>query len=270
MRVAVVCQEEPVFLGPFVREVLRRRPDSIVAVVIAGSRGAGERRKTTRRRLESFWTFWLIFEPRGFFHALFRRTRARVLGPRDPQSVEGLASELGIPVHHVAERNASAVAAAIGPLDPDVVLNQSEILLDAAVLAIPRRGFVNRHASLLPAHRGRMGSFWAHADEEPRHGITIHFVDEGIDTGEVLEQWECPDFDPRWPFPRVLRHLNARAPELFWDAVDGLERGRTSTPQPPSAEKPHRFPTLSEARRYRATLGRRRADTGSATPAETR
>jgi folate-dependent phosphoribosylglycinamide formyltransferase PurN len=257
-----VCQEEPVFLGPFLQEVIRTRPESIVGVAIAGRRGAGERRRTWAQRVESLWIFWLIFEPVEFLRSLWLRTRARVLGSRDRRSVEGLARRMDIPVVYPDAPTAPAVADAIRALEPDVVLNQSEILLDADVLALPPYGFVNRHASLLPAHRGRLGSFWTHADEEPHHGLTIHLVDEGIDTGAILEQWEAAGVDPAWSFPRVLRSLNARAPALFWSAIDRLERGEAPTPQPEvPAEPPHRFPTLKEARRYRAALAKRRART---------
>lgn len=259
MRVAVLCQEEPVFLGPFLREVLRRRPEEVVCVIIAGRRSAGERRRSLRERLESLLVFWLILEPGGFFRSLGVRVRARVLGPRDPRSVEGCARALGITVRHLPAANAAAAAAALADLDADIVLNQSEILLDAKVLSLARRCFLNRHASLLPAHRGRLGSFWAHEDLEPRYGVTIHIVDEGIDTGEVVEQWEACDVDSRWPFPRVLRHLNERGPDLFWSAVDRLRRGERPHTQPPADGPARRFPTLPEARAYRSRLAERRA-----------
>ena len=47
-------------------------------------------------------------------------------------------------------------------LAPDLVLNQSERLLRREVLSIPRLGFINRHASLLPRVRGRLAGFWSH------------------------------------------------------------------------------------------------------------
>ena len=78
-------------------------------------------------------------------------------------------------------------------------------------------------------------------------------------TGGILVQWESEDADPRWSFPRVLRHLNARAPDLFWEAVDGLAEGRPPVPQPAADSPPRRFPTLAEAREYRRVLADRRA-----------
>lgn len=260
MRVGILCQEEPVFLGPFLRGVIRERPDSVAGVIVAGRRSAGERRSTLRQRLESLLIFWLIFEPVDFLRSLGLRARHSLLGRRDPRSVEGLARRLGIPVRRLPAPDRAAVSAAVAGLEADLVLNQSEILLDGDVLSLPPHGFLNRHATLLPAHRGRLGSFRAHAEPSPRYGLTIHLVDEGIDTGDIVEQWEAADVDPTWPFPRVLRHLNDRAPALFWSAVDRLERGEPTRPQPAGGEPPHRFPTLTEAKHYRAALARRRTD----------
>jgi hypothetical protein len=259
MRVAILCQEEPVFLGPFVRDVIRLRPGAVCAVVVAGSRSAGERRGSPRARLEALRTFWLVFELRGLIDAAWRRARHAFLGPHDPASVEGLARSLGIPAQRTAARASAQLRPVIERLGADVVLNQSEILLKPDVLGIPRFGFVNRHGSLLPAHRGRMASFWAHAAEPPSYGVTIHLVDEGIDTGPILARWEAAGVDPAWPFPRVLRHLNRRAPALFWQALDDLEQGRPPTPQPEApSDPPHQFPSLVEARAYRAALAARR------------
>jgi hypothetical protein len=260
MRIAILCQEEPVFLGPFLGDVMRQRPDGIAAVLVAGRRSAGEKGGSLGARLEALRIFWLMLEPRGFVDALWRRARFALLGSRDRNSVANVARDLGIPVRHVPGRRAADALPFVREIRADVVLNQSEILLDAEILGVPRIGFVNRHASLLPAHRGRLGSFWAHAEERPRHGVTIHMVDEGIDTGAVLVQWEALDVDARWPFPRVLRYLNRRAPALFWEAMDRLARGDVPAPErPASGEPPRRFPTLAEARRYRAVLRARRS-----------
>jgi folate-dependent phosphoribosylglycinamide formyltransferase PurN len=259
VKIVILCQEEPVFLGPFLCEVVRSRPGRISAVVLAGGRSAGERRGSWRERMESLRVFWLLFEPVGFLWALGRRARFAVLGWRDPASVEGVARRHGIPVHRVDAHRSRMVTSLLRGLQPDLVLNQSEILLDSETLRVPTVGFVNRHASLLPAHRGRLGSFWAHADERPSHGVTIHMVDEGIDTGDLLVQWETTQIPAAWPFPKVLRRLNREAPALFWKAVDLLERGDATTPQPSLAQgRPHRFPSLAEARTYRARLRQRR------------
>ena len=235
MRVAILCQEEPVFLGPFVREVVRLRPGAVCAVVVAGSRSAGERRGCPRARLEAFRTFWLLFETRGFVDAAWRRARRACLGPHDPTSVERLARSLGIPVQRMAARASAQLGRVIERLGADVVLNQSEILLKPDVLAIPRVGFVNRHGSLLPAHRGRMAAFWAHAAEPPSYGVTIHLVDEGIDTGPILLQRDCP-IGSEETAGEVEKRLSEMGAVLLVETLRGLAAGEI-TPRPQEIDR---------------------------------
>lgn len=50
-----------------------------------------------------------------------------------------------------------------------------------------KRGFINTHPSLLPFNRGKHYNFWAIVEEVP-FGVTLHFVDTGVDTGPILAQ----------------------------------------------------------------------------------
>jgi folate-dependent phosphoribosylglycinamide formyltransferase PurN len=258
LRVALMCQEEPVFMAPFLQRVLRARPEQIVAVFLAGHRSAGEKRGNRKQFYTSLKIAWHIMEPLGVLRALALQQRVKLLGRFDPLSVEGQARRLQIPVHRVEDANSEAFHALLRRVDPDVVLNQSELLLKEPVLKIPRLGFINRHASLLPRFRGRLGSFWAHAAEPPSYGLTIHFVDKGIDTGPIIEQVELADVDPSWSFPRTLQRMMQAAPELIWRAIDQLEDPEFTPRQHTPVDKPRRFPGLKTARRYSETMTRRR------------
>ena len=89
--------------------------------------------------------------------------------------------------------------------------------------------------------------------------MTIHHVDEGLDTGDIVRQRGFEDVDPRWSYPRVMRHLCADAAGLFWEAFDAVAGGQQSTPQSGTAARARRFPTLAEVSTYRRTLAARRS-----------
>lgn len=57
------------------------------------------------------------------------------------------------------------------------------------LLSFPKYGFVNTHPSLLPHNRGKHYNFWALVEQSP-FGVTLHRVDEGVDTGEIVAQRE--------------------------------------------------------------------------------
>lgn len=62
-------------------------------------------------------------------------------------------------------------------------------ILKSPLLETPRYGFVNTHPSLLPYNRGKHYNFWALVEQAP-FGVTLHRVDCGVDTGDIVAQKE--------------------------------------------------------------------------------
>ena len=58
--------------------------------------------------------------------------------------------------------------------------------------SIPSKGTINCHAGKLPLYRGRNVLNWALINDEKEFGITVHFVDENIDTGDIILQKTFP------------------------------------------------------------------------------
>src|SRR5205823_3279104 len=65
-------------------------------------------------------------------------------------------------------------------------------ILPPELLDVPRVGCLNVHPSLLPAHRGPAPLFWTFRHGDPLAGLTVHWMDEGIDTGDIALQEEIP------------------------------------------------------------------------------
>ena len=65
------------------------------------------------------------------------------------------------------------------------------------IINVPRLGVINCHAGKLPFYRGRNILNWALINDEKEFGITVHYIDEGIDTGDILKQrcFEITDSD---------------------------------------------------------------------------
>lgn len=64
-------------------------------------------------------------------------------------------------------------------------------IIKKPLLTIPVHGFINTHPSLLPNNRGKHYNFWSIVERAP-FGVTLHFIDEGIDTGDIVFQKEIP------------------------------------------------------------------------------
>lgn len=103
-------------------------------------------------------------------------------------------------------------------------------LLKPAVYQTPRLGMINFHPSLLPAYRGPQVWPWLYIDFVRQGGATIHFLDEGEDTGDILKQETIPiplGIDQRSLENRLI-HLGGR---LMTETLDELARGELN-PRP--------------------------------------
>jgi methionyl-tRNA formyltransferase len=120
------------------------------------------------------------------------RGRALKAGP-----VKQLAQELGLPLSQPAQLQSAHARAALDSWAPDaLVVVAYGLILPAAVLALPRLGCFNIHASLLPRWRGAAPIQRALLAGDPQTGITIMQIEPGLDTGPILAQQNVP-IDPQ-------------------------------------------------------------------------
>ncbi|MEJ2645723.1 MAG: formyl transferase [Gammaproteobacteria bacterium] len=90
-------------------------------------------------------------------------------------------------VHDVPHINDPQVADLVARLQPDVVAVFGTTLIRAPLLGMGRLGMINLHGGLSPHYRGADCTFWAlHNGEPDQVGCTLHFIDEGIDTGGLI------------------------------------------------------------------------------------
>ncbi|MCF2599829.1 hypothetical protein I6E10_14230, partial [Phocaeicola barnesiae] len=85
--------------------------------------------------------------------------------------------------------NSPEIENIIKSANPDLgVIAHFERLIKRTLIEIPTHGFINVHPSLLPYYRGMSPQHWPLINEEPESGITVHFVDETADTGDIILQ----------------------------------------------------------------------------------
>jgi len=101
-------------------------------------------------------------------------------------AVKTVALELGVPVLQPTKMKDGTLAAALGELDLDVIVVVAfGRILPADILAIPRHGCINVHASLLPRWRGAAPIQRAILAGDRETGVTIMQMDAGLDTGPI-------------------------------------------------------------------------------------
>ena len=105
------------------------------------------------------------------------------------QSVAELASEKGIPLYAPANINHPLWVAKIRKMNPDFIFSfYYRDMVRKDILDIPAKGCINLHGSLLPKYRGRCPLNWAVINGEKETGVTLHYMTEKPDNGDILAQ----------------------------------------------------------------------------------
>jgi len=112
---------------------------------------------------------------------------------------------------------------------PDVLAVCGTTVIRQEVFSLPRRGAVNIHTGIAPEYRSADPIFWALYCNEPENvGVTIHFVDKGIDTGPVIHQERVPVYGGDTLATLYVRCIR-RGAELFLRALAEIESGSVKT-----------------------------------------
>jgi len=146
-----------------------------------------------------------------------------------------IAWERNLPVFELCRPGAAETLALVAELQPDVACVACfSQRIPAPMLALPRLGFLNIHPALLPDHRGPAPLFWIFRGGEQVAGVTIHFMDTGLDTGDIAaqESFALPDGVAG---ALVEQQCNALGARLMLQVLQSLRDGTLSRrPQPPN------------------------------------
>ncbi len=162
----------------------------------------------------------------------------------------------GDKVAKVASVNSDEAIELLKELNPKLVVINGTRIVSARVLRSVAARFINIHAGITPLYRGVHGAYWALVENNRKAcGVTVHFVDEGIDTGGILAQeviqpapW---DNFVTYPMLQLGAGVNLLK-KIIADVMAGQEQLK---PAPEGRSVLWSHPTLFEYLRHRVSLG---------------
>jgi methionyl-tRNA formyltransferase len=164
-----------------------------------------------------------------------------VTAPGDPQpgaplenSVKLTADRNYLPVYQppIKDVNSDAFVEVLRRLAPDLIVSMHyPLIFRPEILAIPRLGCVNEHPSRMPAGRGMTPSWWHMLVGDDLNWVTLHYLDAGIDTGDVISQGSVP-IEPDDTGYTTSRKLSRVGHRLLAEALPLIRANRVPrTPQ---------------------------------------
>lgn len=222
----------------------------IAAVVLEAPQSTGaamkSRYKFIRRRIRKlgWWTvvgqiLFSLFVDFPLRHLSTKRIREIV--ERNDLSLQAIPEDKIIAVDSVNEEKVIKVLKEIAP---DAVIVNGTGIIKEHVLSSVACSFINTHAGITPKYRGVHGMYWALANQdEENSGVTVHFVDKGIDTGNVIFQAKTvAEKDDN--FSTYFYLQIAKGVRLLERAVDGYLSNSLKCDVPPKESHLYSHPTI--------------------------
>lgn len=257
LRIFFVTQEDPFYLPLFFREFfriagLRRRlaelGDGAGQVEVAGimiQRPLGN--KTKKGLLKRMWR---LYGPIGFVRQGVRYLFAKILPWR--RGVAEEAAHARVRRIELNDANSEEFVSLVERESIDLVVSVSASqIFKAPILNAPRLGCINLHNAPLPHYRGMLPNFWQMYHDEPESVLTVHYMAEDLDKGDILAQRATP-IEPDTSLEQLIRRTKIRSARTLWNVLDRFAAG-TAVASPLPAEKGSYFtwPTAEEAREFR-------------------
>ena len=252
MRIVIATQEDPFYLPPALDALCRARGRDVVGIIILPAFNEGLR--DTAGRL------WEFYGPVDFVRLGIRFAGAKLadrvngLTPLTrPYSARDVARRHGVPVHAPARINAPEFVRTLAEeIRPDLLISvAASQILRKGVLEVPRHGCINLHSAPLPRYQGMMPNFWTMVHGEPHATVTVHYMIEKLDAGDILLQRPVPILPGDSLHDLMVRSKEVGV-EALLEAIRQIEEGRVvRRAMDPAQATYFSFPKRADAERLR-------------------
>jgi len=242
LRLVYLTTDDPLYLPTFFDRVLREHHARTAAVYIAPPLFKKQTTlQATQRYIRTFGTIAAA------------HLTARVLGAKlQGRSIAAVCRRWGVPSAVVRDVNAPEFLEELRGLSPDVLISVScPLIFRKPLIELPPRGILNLHGAILPQYRGVMPAFRMLANGEPSAGVSIYFVNEDIDAGDLCGQ-RIFDIPPDDTLDSFLVRSKAIAADLLLEVLGKMENGTlTSAPLNLAEGSYYKWPDAAAVEQFR-------------------
>jgi len=255
MKAVIITQEEPFYIPIFLGKMLAEY-DKFIAVIILPGMPKGFTTFSYIKRLhdvfgpKDFATYGALFMHHKFLNLLNTWHRFDRL-----YSVERVAKKNSIPVYKLKKINAQESLNLLKTLEPEIIISVAAPQIFKERVIQSAKHVINIHAALLPEYRGMMPSFWVLAKGEGKTGVTVHYMNDHVDTGDIILH-KTIDVSPQDTLHSLQTKVANVGSAALLEALGKIEHGNGSRFMPEGKGSYYSFPTKEGAKELRAR-GRR-------------
>jgi len=242
MRIVIITQNEPFYLTKSLRYLLDILPEDseVVGCVVADVSPFGKKESFFTKAKKTYDIFGLKF----FTYYSLKYLKSKV---DSKNNVFKFLKSSSIPIITLDEPiNKPNSVDKIKSFQPDLLVSiLGNQIFKSPILNLAPKGCINLHTALLPKYRGLMPTFWVLRNNEKYTGVSVFFVDEGIDSGPIIVQKEV-EIGNRTQ-EELIYHTKKLGMEAIAKSIDLIQKNEVKLIQNDSSKKTYfTFPTRKD------------------------
>jgi methionyl-tRNA formyltransferase len=189
MRIVIVTQEEPLYIPICLNNIMKTFKSDTVAIITLPGIPYGYNYITYLKKLYDIFGY-LDFIKYGFLFLKYAIYNYLFFEHGRFYSVNKIAKKYNVPLYSINNINSVKSYELIKGLKPDYILSVAAPQIFKKQIIDLSKHAINVHGAMLPLYKGMMPGFWVLAKGERVTGVTLHYIDENIDHGDIILQRE--------------------------------------------------------------------------------
>ena len=257
MKIIIFTQEDPIYIDLFFTEFFKKCNcmDDIKAVVVSKPMGK-ESIITFAHQMLKFYGF------KDFFKIGRRYVRKKItsmqivsklaINYKENVSLKKKCENEGIQVYMRNDLNSDDFKITMESLDPDLFISvASPIIWKNGLINTPKMDSINIHCAPLPNYRGMLPSFWQMFNGEKYAGITIHRIDSGIDTGDIIRR-EMVEICRTGTLDHLIKTTKKRSAQVLARVIEDYKNNKIRYSKMPQGGSYYSFPSPADVKKFRS------------------
>lgn len=246
MRIILITQNDPFYLSKNIDTLLKQLPEEhiVVGAVVTIASPFGKKEKFLDKALKTEKVFGLRF----FLYYSLRFIYSKVF----QKSVTQVLYEYGIDrIEIQGSVNSKTNLDIIKSYRPDLLISiLGNQIFKKPLIDLAPKGCINLHTALLPKYRGLMPTFWVLKNNEKYTGVSVFFVDEGIDSGPIIVQEKVKTGNKTQQ--QLIKETKQIGMNLILKSIDLIDKNELKLIENPESEKSYfSFPTREDVKEFK-------------------
>lgn len=251
MNIVLITQNEPFYLGSNLQYFFKTLPKKykVTGCVVSDPSPFGKKEPVLKKVIKTKQIFGTSF----FVYYSIKYIKSKLFD----SSLKNILKKNKIPEIKIkGSINSKSSVNQIKSFNPDLLVSiLGNQIFKSQIINLAPKGCINLHTALLPKYRGLMPTFWVLKNNETHTGVSVFFVDEGIDSGPIIIQEKVEIGDSTQQ--DLIMKTKRIGMDLVIKAVELIDKNQVNLKANPESEKSYfSFPSRKDVVEFR-NLGKR-------------